>query len=107
MEPMQFNVLRRAHDNTKINNRLNLFFSEHGIDIAQVKKNPEYYEELIMEYSRECINQQLFEQSKERMEEEFSRLCEFHRRNEEELVEKFYSIAKDIIRKEYEEDEIQ
>ena len=59
-----------------------------------------------MEYSGECINQELFQQSKEKMEEEFRRLCEFHRRNEEELVEKFYSIAKDMIQKEYEEDKV-
>ena len=106
MEQMQFSVLRRAHDNTKASNRLNLFFNEHGIDIEEVRKNPEYYEELIMEYSRECINQELFEESKERMKVEFSRLCEFHRRNEQELVEKFYSIAKDMIKKEYEEDQV-
>lgn len=102
MEPMQFNVLRRAQDNTKVNNRLNIFFKEHGVEITQVKKNPECYKDLIMKYSRECINQELFEESKEIMEKEFSRLCEFHRRNEEELVEKFYSIAKDIIKKENE-----
>ncbi len=106
MEQLQFNVLRKAHDHTKAHNRLKIFFSKHGIDIAQVKRDPEYYEELIMEYSRECINQELFEQSKERMEEEFSRICEFHRRNEEQLVEKFYSILKDMIRKEYEEDKV-
>ena len=103
---MQFNILRRAYDNTKANDRLNLFFSKYGVNIEQVKKNPEYYKELIMEYSRECINQELFQQSKEKMEEEFRRLCEFHRRNEEELVEKFYSIAEDMIQKEYEEDKV-
>lgn len=106
MEQMEFNVLRRAHDNTKATNRLNLFLSEHGVDLERVKRNPEYYEELIMQYSRVCINQELFEESRERMEEEFSRLCEFHRRNEDELVEKFYSIAKDMICKEYEKDEV-
>lgn len=106
MEQMQFNVLRKAHDNTKVHNSLTLFFNKHGIDIAQVKRDPEYYEELIMEYSRECINKELFEQSKEKMEEEFSRLCEFHRRNEEQLVEKFYSIVKDMIEKEDKEDKI-
>ena len=107
MESMQFNVLRKAHDHAKKNNRLDLFFNEYGIDIVQVKRNPEYYEGLIMEYSRKCIDEQLFQQSKERMEEEFSRLCEFHRRNEEELVEKFCSITKDMIRKEYQQDKIQ
>ena len=106
MEQMQFNVLRKAHDNTKINNRLNVFFNEHGIDITQVGRNPEYYQELIMEYSRTCINQQLFEESRERMEVEFSRLCEFHRRNEEQLVGKFYNIVEDMIRREYEQDEV-
>ena len=99
---MQFNVLKRAQDNTKVNNKLNLFFKEHGIEIKQVKKNPECYKDLIMKYSRQCINQELFEESKELMEKEFSKLCEFHRRNEEELVQKFYSIANDIIEEEIE-----
>lgn len=98
MEPMQFNVLRRAQDNTKVNNKLNIFFREHGIEVSQVKNNPECYRDLIMKYSKQCINQELFQESKEIMEKEFSRLCEFHRRNEEELVEKFYSIATNIIK---------
>lgn len=95
---MEFNVLRRAQNTTKSTNSLDEFFYEKGIDIRQVEKNPEYYEELIMQYSRNCINQELYRESKERMEDEFNRLCEFHRRNEENLVEKFYNITKSIIR---------
>jgi len=105
MDQMGFNVLRRAQDSTKKTQRLDDFFKEQGIDIRQVRRNPDYYEELIMDYSRSCINQELFRESKERMEEEFNKLCEFHRRNEDHLVEKFYIIAKHIIEKELEDKE--
>lgn len=107
MDQMEFNVLKRAQDSIKATNELKRFFYEKGIDINQVKKNPEYYEELIMQYSRTCINQELFRASKERMEDEFNRLCEFHRRNEDTLVEKFYNIAKSVIGEEVKEDQIQ
>ena len=107
MEQMEFNVLKRAQDLTKSTNSLDNFFYEKGIDIRQVRKNPEYYEELIMQYSRNCISQELFRESKERMEDEFNRLCEFHRRNEESLVEKFYNIAKSIIQEEIEIEQLQ
>ena len=94
---MEFNVLKRAQDTIKGTNDLDRFFYDKGIDIDRVKENPEYYEELIMQYSRTCINQELFRASRERMEEEFNRLCEFHRRNEDDLVERFYKIAKSEI----------
>ena len=95
MDQMGFNILKRAQTNTKINNRLGAFFEQRGIDIQQVERNPKYYEELIMEYSRQCINTELFEESKEHMADEFNRLCEFHRRHEEELVQKFFSMMKE------------
>ncbi|MBP3886328.1 MAG: hypothetical protein J6F30_01550 [Cellulosilyticum sp.] len=100
IDQMEFNVLKRAQDLTKTTHSLDNFFDEKGIDIRQVRKNPEYYEELIMQYSRDCISQELYRESKERMEYEFNKLCEFHRRNEENLVEKFYNIAKSIIKEE-------
>ena len=107
MNQMEFNILRRAQDNTKMGNQLTLFFKDKGIDIKQVKANPEYYEELIKQYSKSCINQGLFEESKERREQEFRRLCEFHRRNEAELVEKFYKFTKDSIQEANEEQPIE
>ncbi len=107
MEQMEFNVLRRAHDATKLTTSLDDFFYDRGIDIRQVRRNPEYYEELIMQYSRNCISQELYKESKERMEDEFNKLCEFHRRNEENLVEKFYNITRSIIIEEMENKQLQ
>ena len=103
MQQMEFNVLRRAQDYTKKTKGLDLFFYDKGIDINQVRKNPDYYEELIMQYSRLCISQELFKESKERMEEEFNKICDFHRKNEAHLVEQFYNITKGIIRNEFDE----
>ena len=106
MSQMEFNVLRRAQNSPKATDKLGSFFEERGIDIRQVRKNPDYYEELIMQYSRDCINQELFRESQERMEKEFNRLCEFHRRNEEHLVEKFYHMAKMIIEEELDNEQL-
>lgn len=66
MEQMGFNVLRRAQDYTKGTKSLDLFFYDRGIDINQVRKNPDYYEGLIMQYSRLCISQELFKEPKSR-----------------------------------------
>lgn len=104
MEQMEFNILRRAQDYTKGTRSLDLFFYDRGIDINQVRKNPDYYGELIMQYSRLCISQQLFRESKERMEEEFKKICDFHRKNESYLVEQFYDMAKLIIKGEIEDE---
>jgi len=93
MNKMGFNVLRHAQDNTRIKNGLGVFLAQKGIDIHQVEQNPKHYEDLIMEYSRQCINKELFEESKQHMTDEFNRLCEFHRRHEEELVQKFFSMT--------------
>lgn len=107
IDQMEFNVLRRAQAATKSTNSLDNFFGEQGIDIRQVRKHPEYYEELLMQYSRDCISQELYKESREQMKDEFNRLCEFHRRNEENLIEKFYSIAKSIIREEIGSEQLQ
>lgn len=106
MSQMGFNVLRRAQDNTKKGDKLALFFQERGINLKQVRENPDYYEELIKQYSQACINEGLYEESRAHMEDEFNRLCEFHRRNEAELVEKFYSMTRNIIEEEYEIEEV-
>ena len=50
-------------------------------------------------------NEELFNESRERMEEEFQRLCEFHRRNEDDLVEQFYRIAKSMIEADLEKEQ--
>lgn len=105
MDQMSFNVLKNAQDSTKITNSLDNFFYEKGIDMRQVRRNPEYYQDLIMQYSRSCINRELYIETKKRMEDEFSKLCEFHRRNEDRLVEKFYIIAKTLIKEELEQEE--
>lgn len=97
MNQMGFNILKRAQDNMKANDGLHLFLSERGIDILQVKRDPKFYEEILLQYSKECINEGLFQESKAHMEDEFNRLCEFHRRNEPELVNKFFNITKEMI----------
>lgn len=107
MDQMEFNVLRRAQEITKGTNKLDAFFRDKGIDIRQVIKNPDYYEELIIQYCRSCISQELYRESKERMEDEFHRLCEFHRRNEEHLVEKFCHMTKVMIETELNKEQAQ
>lgn len=106
MNQMGFNILKRAQDNMKASDGLNLFLNERGINILQVKRNPKYYEGLLLQYSKECINEGLFQESKAHMENEFNRLCDFHRRNEQELVNKFFHITQEIIldEKDYNED---
>lgn len=105
MDQMGFNVLKRAQDSMKTMEQLDSFLSAKGIDIRQVRRNPDYYAELIRQYSRNCINEELFNESRERMEEEFQRLCEFHRRNEDDLVEQFYRIAKSMIEADLEKEQ--
>lgn len=107
MDQMEFNVLRRAQESTRGSNKLDAFFRDRGIDIRQVRKNPDYYEELIMQYCRFCINQELYKESKERMEDEFNRLCDFHRRNEAYLVEKFCHMTKLMIEAELNKEQAQ
>lgn len=97
MNQIGFNILRRAKDNAKQIDKLSEFLAERGIDLLQVRNNPDRYTNLIKQYSRECINAGLFEESRERLQVEFNRLCEYHSRNEEELANKFYDTAKQII----------
>lgn len=97
MNEIGFNILKRAQNSAKGIDQLSDFLSQRGIDLNQVKANPEGYTELIKQYSKMCINQGLFEESRDRLQLEFSRLCEYHSRNEEQLTDKFYNIAKQII----------
>lgn len=97
MNDMGFNVIKGAKDDTKAKDKLGLFLKQKGISLEDVERDPKYYEDLIMDYSRKCINDELFKQSKEHMEEEFNRLCEFHRRNQEALVKQFFNIVNDFI----------
>lgn len=101
MERIRYKILRHAQIITKESDSLDHFFNEHGIDIKQVRKNPDYYEDLIMQYSRNCIAQELFRESRERLEEEINRICDFHRKNEEQLVQQFYDITKALMKEEY------
>lgn len=104
MEQIKFKILRRAQIITKESDSLDHFFNEHGIDIKQVRKNPDYYEELIMQYSRNCIAQELFRESRERLEEEINRICDFHRKNEDQLVQQFCDMTKSLMRDKYREE---
>ena len=100
MEKLRFNILKRAHDRTRNTGMLISFFNERGIDANKVKDNPDYYEELIMQYSRNCITQEFYEESRERMKEEFKQICDFHRKNKEQLVEQFCLMTKEMIKDE-------
>lgn len=97
MEQIGFNILQRAQSNAKEGHKLSAFFSERGIELKEVRLNPERYSDIIKQYSKVCINEGLFEESRERLQVEFNRLCEYHQRNEEELTKEFMGIAKKII----------
>lgn len=97
MNQMEFKILKRAQENAKEIDKLKTFLANQGVNLTQVKKNPERYQEIIRRYSKDCINIGLFEESRERLEIEFSRLCEYHRKNESMLVDQFYNVAKEII----------
>lgn len=92
-----FNILRRAQDNAKEIDKMSAFFTERGVALKEVKLNPERYLEMIRQYSKACINEGLFEESRDRLQLEFNKLCEYHQRNEEELTKEFMGIAKEII----------
>ncbi len=97
MNQIEFKILRRAQDNARETDKLVAFLGAQGVDLKQVKNNPDSYDHLIKEYSKACVNTGLFEESRERLELEFSKLCEYHRKNEAILVEQFYDVAKSII----------
>lgn len=97
MNQMGFNILQRAQSNARKIGKLTEFLSEHGVELKAVQNNPDYYSDLIKQYSKACINVGLFEESREHLQMEFNKLCEYHARNEEELTDKFYNMAREII----------
>lgn len=97
MNQIGFNVLRRAQDNAKELAKLSAFFNERGVELKEVKLDPDKYSEMIKQYSKACVNESLFEESRERLQLEFNKICEYHQRNEEELTKEFAQIAKEII----------
>ena len=97
MNEIGFNILKRAQNSAKATDQLSNFLSQRGIGLNEVKANPDGYTELIKQYSKMCIDQGLFEESRDRLELEFSRLCEYHSRNEKQLTDQFYNTAKQII----------
>lgn len=97
MNQMGFNVLRRAQDSEKINNSLNVFLKERGVNIEQVTSNPKYYQDLLMEYSKQHISTEIYEETRERMEVEFNRLCDFRRMHEDELVKRFFEMTNERV----------
>lgn len=97
MNQIGFNILRRAQDNAKEVDKLSAFFSERGVQLKDVRLNPDRYADMIKQYSKACINRGLFEESRDRLQLEFNKLCEYHQRNEEELTKEFIGIAKEII----------
>lgn len=97
MNQIGFNILRRAHDNTRSTDDLEKFLKNKGLNLVQVRRNPDEYNDVIKEYSRQCINLSLFEESRERLQEEFNKLCEYHTRNERQLTDDFFNITKQLI----------
>ena len=97
MNQMEFKILRRAQENAKEVDQLKIFLADQGVKLSQIKNNPEKYEDIIKKYSKSCVNVGLFQESRERLEIEFARLCEYHSKNESILVDEFYNIAKEII----------
>lgn len=97
MRQMEFNVLRRAQENAKQVDHIKHFFIDKGIDIREIKKTPDLYSDVIKEYSKTCIDTSLYEETLERLEVEFNKLCLYHVHNEEKLTNSFYNIAREII----------
>ncbi|PHV69381.1 hypothetical protein CS063_15985 [Sporanaerobium hydrogeniformans] len=97
MQQIDFNVLRRAQDSAKQIERLTQFINAKGIDMRAFKRDPDNYKELIKQYSTQCIDQGIFEESREILDREFDKLCEYQRFNSENLVNNFYDTAKTIL----------
>jgi hypothetical protein len=97
MQHIEYNILKRAQNAARESDKINNFLRNKSISIQDFKANPDRYTDIIKEYSKECINVSLFEESRDRLEKEFSRLCEYHTQNEEELTNAFYNTAKQII----------
>lgn len=97
MQHIEYNILKRAQNEAKESDNIYNFLRERSINIQDFKHNPDRYANIIKEYSRQCIDRSLYEESRERLAREFSKLCEYHTQNEEELTNIFYDTAKQII----------
>ena len=97
MHHIEYDVLKRAKRTAKESDNLYQFLCSRSVNIQDFKANPDRYTDIIKEYSRQCISNSLYEESKERLEKEFNRLCEYHAQNEVELSNTFYDTAKQII----------
>ncbi|WP_069998750.1 hypothetical protein [Cellulosilyticum sp. I15G10I2] len=97
MQHIEYNILKRAKHEAREADKIYNFLQSRSINIQDFKANPDRYSDIIKEYSRECITKSLYEESKERLEREFNRLCEYHTQNEAELTNAFYNTAKQII----------
>ncbi len=101
MNQMEFNVLKRAEESTRYSKGLEKFLADKGLTMEVVEANPSIYEDVILEYCKGCISTGLYEASREHMQEEFNRLCEFHRRKEHELVERFMDMTTSMLKENY------
>ena len=97
MKQIDFNILKRAQHNARQTDKLLKFLDSNGVDLKSLKSNPEQYDAIIKEFSKSCVNTGLFEESRDRLEREFNKLCEYHRTNEAHLADQFYDMAKSII----------
>lgn len=97
MQNIEYNILKRAQSEAKESDKIYNFLRNRSINIQDFKSNPDRYSDIIKEYSKECISKSLYEESRDRLEKEFNRLCEYHTQNEMELTNAFYNTAKQII----------
>ncbi|MDF2613835.1 MAG: hypothetical protein K0S71_1621 [Clostridia bacterium] len=97
MQHIEYNILKRAQNAARESDKVYNFLRSRSINIQDFKENPDRYSDIIKEYSKECIDKSLYEESRERLEKEFNRLCEYHIQNEADLTNAFYNTAKQII----------
>jgi hypothetical protein len=97
MQHIEYNILKRAKNTAKEADKLYRFLSGKAVNIQDFKANPDRYTDIIKEYSKECISESLYNESKDRLEQEFNRLCEYHIQHETDLTNAFYDTAKQII----------
>ena len=97
MQRIEYNVLKRAQNAARESDKVYNFLRSKSINIEDFRLNPDRYANIIKEYSKECIDKSLYEESRERLEREFNKMCEYHTQNEIELTNAFYNTAKQII----------
>lgn len=97
MQHIEYNILKRAQDAARHSDKIYEFLRNKSINIEDFRANPDRYADVIREYSKQCIDKSLYEESRERLEREFNKLCEYHVQNEMDLTNAFYDTAKQII----------